>query len=152
MQWEIGTYCLLSGEYMTFFSADWKSRIDQKLSLHTSWGMIQVQELEITKIHIGSLLGIFTPVWDIRPGSWSSNIQEYNGFVNNKKKTFSDTLPSRLEIQNWSKTGPTCKLGPDLSTGVGDHKKKYGVPCRHFHPRLRYKAWKLEPQHTGIHA
>ena len=48
-----------------------------------------------------------------------------------------------LKIPNWSKTGPTYKLGPDLATGVGDHKNKHRVPYRHFQHRPRYKAWKL---------
>ena len=57
---------------------------------------------------------------------------------------------SRHKILNQSKTGPTCKLGPDSATGVGDHIKKHRVPLRHFQPVLSYKGLKLDSQHTVI--
>ena len=56
----------------------------------------------------------------------------------------------RHKILNQSKTGSTCKLGPDSATGVGDHIKKHRVPLRHFQPVLSFKGLKLDPQHTGI--
>ena len=36
-----------------------KSQIGLKLDLHTNWGQIWLQESEITKTNIGSLIGIF---------------------------------------------------------------------------------------------